>query len=85
MTLSVPCQCVVLGLRVAVLLLLRLGHRYFAFNDLAIDLVPLLIEHSDDGFFVLERHETEPSGHQRSVDHDHTLLYLAKAAEVLAQ
>ena len=81
----VPCQRLLLGLRIAVLLLFGLGHRDFAFNDLSIDLVLFLVEHAVDGFFVLECYKSEPSGHQRSVDHDHTLLDLSEAAEVQAQ
>ena len=81
----VPRQRLLLGLRIAVLLLLGLRHRDFAFNDLSIDLVLLLVEHAVDGFFVLECYKAKPPWHQRSVYHDHTLLDLSEATEVQAQ
>ena len=85
MILRVPQEGLLLGLRVAVLLLLGFGHGNLALNDLTINFVRRLAEHSLNCFSFFESHESEPSRHQRSVNHDHTLLYLSEATEKLAQ
>ena len=85
MTLRVPQEGLLFGLRVAVLLLICFGHGNLALNDFTINLVLFMTEHSLYCFPIFERHESEPSRHQRSVNHDHTLLYLSEATEKLAQ
>ena len=85
MTLRVPQEGLLLGLRVAVLLLIRFWHGNLALNDFAINFVLLLTEHSLYCFLIFESHESEPSRHQRSVNHDHTLLNISESTEELVQ
>ena len=85
MTLRVPQEGLLLGLRVAVLLLICFWHGNLALNDFTINFVLLLTEHSLYCFLIFESHESEPSRHQRSVNHDHTLLNLSESTEELVQ